>query len=63
MSAADSGSWATARMPRPIRERRTNWSSANIITSAEPNMSTSTSVTQYPPMLNSAFGSIVTGLE
>ena len=32
ISAADSGSWATARMPRPSRERRTNWSRATIIT-------------------------------
>ena len=31
ISAAVSGSWATARMPRPSRDRRTNWSSATII--------------------------------
>ena len=34
ISAADSGSWATARMPRPSRVRLTNWSRATIMTIA-----------------------------
>src|SRR6478752_2652785 len=36
MSAAASGSWATARMPRPRRDRCTNWSRTTIMTMAEP---------------------------
>ena len=52
MSCAVSGSWAVARMPRPSRLRRTNWSRATIRTMAATKTSTLSVRTWASPIVN-----------